>query len=55
MYNQERIHRNEILNKMGHVFERFRFLLRTKSFTEEQIEIIDYHLSKIMEVLNENS
>ncbi|HEX7469087.1 MAG TPA: hypothetical protein VF324_10975 [Methanobacterium sp.] len=52
---QEKIYGNDVLNKMGHVFERFRFLMRTKSFKKEQMEIIDYHLSEIMKVLNESS
>jgi hypothetical protein len=51
MYEQK-IYRTEVLNKMGHVFERYRFLMRTKSFNKEQMETIDYHLSEIMKVLN---
>jgi hypothetical protein len=49
---QEKIYRTELLNKMGHVFERFRFVMRTKSLNQEEIETIDYHLSEIMKVLN---
>jgi hypothetical protein len=52
---QEKIYRNDVLNKMDHIFERFRFLMRSKSFEKEQIEIIDYHLSEIMKVLNEST
>jgi len=51
MYEQK-IYRTEVPNKMGHVFERYRFLIRSKSFKKEQVETIDYHLSKIMKVLN---
>jgi hypothetical protein len=50
---EEKIYRNEVLNKMGHVFERFRFLMRTRSLDQDQIKTIDYHLSEIMKVLNE--
>lgn len=52
---QNKISRNEMLNKMGHVFERFRFLIRTKSLENEEMELIDYHLSEIMKVLNKYS
>jgi hypothetical protein len=52
MYTQK-ISRTEVLNKMGHVFERYRFLIRSKSFKKEQMETIDYHLSEIMKVLND--
>lgn len=52
MFQQNKISRNEVLNKMGHVFERFRFLMRTKSLDKMQIETIDYHISEIMKVLN---
>ncbi len=52
MYEQK-IYRTEVLNKMGHVFERYRFLIRSKSFNKEQMETIDYHLSEIMKVLND--
>ena len=52
MYEQK-IYRTEVLNKMSHVFERYRFLIRSKSFNKEQIETIDYHLSEIMKVLND--
>lgn len=52
---EEKIYRNEVLNKMGHVFERFRFLMRTKSLNQDQIKTIDYHLTEIMKVLNECS
>jgi len=54
MYH-ERIYPSDVLNKMGHVFERFRFLMRSKSFKKEQMETIDYHLSEIMKILNESS
>lgn len=50
---EERIYRNEVLGKMGHVFERFRFLMRTKALNKDQMETIDYHISEIMKVLNE--
>jgi|GEM_PF-2656709 len=46
---QNKIYRNEVLNKMGHVFERFSFLVRTRSLNKEQVETIDYHLSEINE------
>lgn len=49
---QEKIYRTDLLNKMGHVFERFRFVMRNKSLKQEEIETIDYHLSEIMKVLN---
>lgn len=49
---QEKIYRSELLNKMEHVFERFRFLMRNRSLDKDQIETIDYHLSEIMKVLN---
>ncbi|MFY9638715.1 MAG: hypothetical protein WAK14_07960 [Methanobacterium sp.] len=52
MYEQK-VYRTEVLNKMDHVFERYRLLARTKSFNKEQIEIIDYHLSEIINVLND--
>lgn len=52
---EEKIYRNEVINKMGHVFERFRFLMRTKSLDHDQVKTIDYHLSEIMKVLNECS
>ncbi len=52
MFQEKKISTNEVLNKMGHVFERFRILMRTKSLNKEQIETIDYHLSEIMKVLN---
>jgi hypothetical protein len=52
---EEKIYRNEALNKMGHVFERFRFLMRTKSVNQDQMKTIDYHLSEIMKVLNDCS
>lgn len=50
---EERIYRNEVLSKMGHVFERFRFLMRTKALNKDQMEVIDYHITEIMKVLNE--
>ncbi|MDI6723857.1 MAG: hypothetical protein QMD61_04360 [Methanobacterium sp.] len=49
---QEKIYRNDVLNKMGHVLERFRILMRTNSIKKEEIETIDHHLSEIMKVLN---
>ncbi len=49
---QEKINRNEVLNKMGHVFERFRILMRTNSIKKEEIELIDYHITEIMKILN---
>lgn len=49
---QEKIYRTDLLNKMGHVFERFRFVVRSKPLKQEEIETIDYHLSEIMKVLN---
>ncbi len=49
---QEKVYRTEVLNKMGHVFERFRILMRTSSLQQEEIETIDYHLSQIIKVLN---
>jgi hypothetical protein len=52
MYEQK-VYRTEVLNKMDHVFERYRLLTRTKSFNKEQVEIIDYHLSEIINVLND--
>ncbi|MGZ7044305.1 MAG: hypothetical protein ACXVHS_05930 [Methanobacterium sp.] len=52
MFQENKITRNEVLNKMGHVFERFRFLMRTKSLNKEQLETIDYHITEIMKVLN---
>ncbi len=53
MYEQK-TYRTEVLNKMDHVFERYKFLLRTKSFNKDQIETIDYHLSEIIKVLNDS-
>lgn len=53
MYSNK-ISRTDVLNKMGHVFERYRFLTRTKSFKQEQIQTIDYHLTEIMKVLNDS-
>lgn len=49
---QEKIYRNDVLNKMGHVYERFRILMRTSSLQQDEIETIDYHLSQIIKVLN---
>ncbi len=49
---QEKIYRTDLVNKMGHVFERFRFVMRTKSLNQEEIETIDYHLTEIMKILN---
>jgi hypothetical protein len=53
MYSQK-IYRTDVLNKMGHVFERYKFLMRSKSFKQEQIKTIDYHLTEIMKVLNDS-
>ncbi|ADZ08305.1 hypothetical protein Metbo_0052 [Methanobacterium lacus] len=53
MYSNK-ISRTDVLNKMGHVFERYRFLTRSKSFKQEQIQTIDYHLTEIMKVLNDS-
>ena len=52
MYEQK-IFRTDVLDKMDHIFERYRFLIRTKSFSQEQIEIIDHHLIEIIKVLND--
>jgi hypothetical protein len=52
MYEQK-IFRTEVLDKMDHIFDRYKFLIRTKSFNQEQIETIDYHLSEIIKVLND--
>jgi hypothetical protein len=49
-----RVNRSDVLNRMGHVFERFQFMMRTRSLSDEQLENIDNHLSQIIEVLNEN-
>jgi hypothetical protein len=53
MYSNK-ISRTDVLNKMGHVFERYRFLTRSKSFNQEQIQTIDDHLTEIMKVLNDS-
>ncbi len=50
---QQKIYRTDVLNKMGHVFERFRFVIRSRSLSNEQLKTIDYHVSEIMKVLNE--
>jgi D-lyxose ketol-isomerase len=50
---QSKIYVNDILNKMNHVFERFTYLSRSKSFKKEQVDQIDYHLNEIMKILNE--
>lgn len=50
---EDKIYANEIIDKMEHVFERFRFLMRSKSFNKDQIQIIDHHLTEIIKVLNE--
>ncbi|OPY26250.1 MAG: hypothetical protein A4E27_00766 [Methanobacterium sp. PtaU1.Bin242] len=52
---QERVYRNDVLNKMDNVLQRFRFLLRSRSIPQDKIETIDYHLGEIMEVLNDCS
>jgi len=52
---QEKVYRNEVINKMGHIFERFRILMRTNSIKKEEIEVIDYHLTEIMKILNKCS
>lgn len=49
----QKVNRSEVLNKMGHVYERFQFLSRTRSLTDDQIEDINQHLSQIIEVLNQ--
>ncbi len=49
----QKVNRSEVLNKMGHVYERFRFLSRTRSLTDDQIEDIDQQLSRIIDVLNQ--
>lgn len=51
---EEKIYINEVINKMEHVFERFRYLTRTRSLDQDQMKTIDYHLSEIMKVLNEH-
>ncbi|BDZ67344.1 hypothetical protein [Methanobacterium ferruginis] len=48
----QKVNRSEVLNKMSHVFERFQFLSRTRSLSDEQVADIDSHLSEIIEVLN---
>lgn len=50
--NHGRIYSTDVLNKMGHVFERFRFLIRSRSLSQKDMETIDYHLTEIMKVLN---
>jgi hypothetical protein len=50
---EEKIYINEVITKMGHVFERFRYLTRTKPLDQDQMKVINYHLSEIMKVLNE--
>ncbi len=50
---EDKIYANEIIDKMEHVFERFRFLMRSKSFNKDQIQTIDHHLTEIIKVLNE--
>ena len=49
----QKVNRSEVLHKMGHVYERFQFLSRTRSLSDDQVEAIDQHLSQIMEVLNQ--
>jgi len=49
---QDRVYINDVFNKMGHIFERFKFLMRSKSFNKEQVEAIDHHLTEIMKILN---
>ena len=51
---EEKIYINDVINKMGHVFERFRYLTRTRPLNEDQMKVINYHLSEIIKVLNEN-
>ncbi|MGB9936376.1 MAG: hypothetical protein ACPK7O_01515 [Methanobacterium sp.] len=55
MFQENKISRNEMLTKMGHVFERFKFLMRTRTLENKEMEIIDYHLSEIMKILNKYS
>ncbi|HMK54585.1 MAG TPA: hypothetical protein VK444_07380 [Methanobacteriaceae archaeon] len=52
MYHK--VNRNQALNKLGHVFERFQFLSRNHPLKNDQLAQVDYHLSKIVEVLNES-
>ena len=49
---QNKVYVTDLLNKMGHIIERFRLLSRKKSFKKEEIDNIDYHLSEIMKILN---
>lgn len=51
---EEKIYINDLISKMGHVFERFRYLTRTRPLNEDQMKVINYHLSEIIKVLNEN-
>lgn len=51
----EKIYTNDVLNKMAHVYERFRILTRSKSFNKDQIQKIDYHITEIMKILNKCS
>ncbi|NYB52061.1 MAG: hypothetical protein HVN35_05850 [Methanobacteriaceae archaeon] len=53
MYHK--VNRTEVLYKMDHIFERFKFISRSRSLSDEQINNIDYHLSEIIEVLNQCS
>ncbi|MCC7557165.1 MAG: hypothetical protein KO217_00590 [Methanobacteriaceae archaeon] len=50
---QNKVYVTDLINKMGHISERFRLLSRTKSFRKEKVETIDYHLTEIMKILNE--
>ena len=50
---QNKVYVTDVINKMGQIIERFRLLSRKKSFSKEEIENIDYHLSEIMKILNE--
>jgi len=49
----QKVNRSEVLSRMGQVYERFQFLSRTRSLSDEQIADIDQHLSRIIEVLNQ--
>jgi len=49
----QKVNRSEVLSRMGHVYERFQFLSRNRSLSDDQIADIDQHLSRIIEVLNQ--
>jgi hypothetical protein len=52
---EDKVYRSNIINKMGHVSERFRLLMRSRSFKKDHIEAIDYHLTEIIKILNQYS